>query len=258
MSRTGKVFLACALGAFIGALVALEVGFYLWWLGLLAGGFAGYLAYDFRRVIEAIPKAWAAATSWRPNWARVRLYPKLVLYLTILFSSIWPLLFLLPLKERAITVSLAFSIFQILVSLIYLSLIIGIIGAAVVVWDLKEDEEKRLSRLIRHCNFFTIYFWYIPRFTLVAIWWILRKIAWLVVHIPDGLRVIGRFVWALFRTIHSDERLLCGVDAAIGAGIGYLAGNALIGALAGGVIGVVNYELISKRLLNLVPIRNGG
>ncbi len=42
---------------------------------------------------------------------------------------------------------------------------------------------------------------------------------------------------------------------AIGASIGYFSGNALIGALAGGVFGVLNYEILSKRILHLVPVR---
>lgn len=63
MERThGKVFIASALGAFIGSLVALQLNAYLWWLGLIAGGLVGYLSYEFKAVLRAIPVAWHAAS----------------------------------------------------------------------------------------------------------------------------------------------------------------------------------------------------
>ncbi len=56
----------------------------------------------------------------------------------------------------------------------------------------------------------------------------------------------------LFFIIHSDERLLCLVDAATGAAIGgYYFGNAALGGLTGAIIGLVNYEIVSKRILKL-------
>ena len=69
----------------------------------------------------------------------------------------------------------------------------------------------------------------------------------------SGICVLGLFSKQVLVLIHSDVRLLCGTDAAIGAGIGYLAHNPLIGALAGGILGLANYELVSIRWLKLVP-----
>ena len=52
-----------------------------------------------------------------------------------------------------------------------------------------------------------------------------------------------------------DKRLkiffTCAVDAMIGAAVGFFAGSAIIGALVGGLFGVLNYEVVSKRLLHL-------
>ena len=66
---------------------------------------------------------------------------------------------------------------------------------------------------------------------------------------------IGLFVKTVFILIHSEERLLCMIDAVIGAGIGYSFESALIGALVGGIIGVLNFEILSKRILHLVPAK---
>ena len=51
-----RIFLACFFGAFIGTLIAEELG-YFWILGALSGGLVGYLTYNIREVISAIPKA---------------------------------------------------------------------------------------------------------------------------------------------------------------------------------------------------------
>ncbi|OGZ36037.1 MAG: hypothetical protein A2V60_01840 [Candidatus Portnoybacteria bacterium RIFCSPHIGHO2_01_FULL_39_19] len=68
-------------------------------------------------------------------------------------------------------------------------------------------------------------------------------------------KLMTKFIKTIFITIHSEIRLLCGVDAAIGTAIGYFAGNAIIGAIAGGLFGLLNYEVVSRRILRLVPVK---
>ncbi|MBU2263363.1 hypothetical protein KJ750_01765, partial [Patescibacteria group bacterium] len=67
MERTLKIFLSCALGAGIGALTALQLNQYFWWIGMLFGGFIGYLSYEIKQVLAAIPLAWQKASRWRPD-----------------------------------------------------------------------------------------------------------------------------------------------------------------------------------------------
>jgi hypothetical protein len=91
---------------------------------------------------------------------------------------------------------------------------------------------------------------------------------WLAQRTPHALKVSTAFIVAvcvelraftisflkqLFLLIHSEMRLLCLFDAALGSVIGYFAGNVLIGAIAGGVLGVLNFEILSRRILRLVP-----
>ena len=74
MSDTGKVFLACALGALVGSLIALQFGPHFWWVGAFAGGFVGYLVYDFPAVLVAIPKAYRDARGkdiTEADWAAI-------------------------------------------------------------------------------------------------------------------------------------------------------------------------------------------
>jgi len=76
-----------------------------------------------------------------------------------------------------------------------------------------------------------------------------------------GVILLAKFSWTLFKLIHSQERLICGVDSALGVlaayflfvngahSIGEICAIILSGGLLGAVLGVVNFELVSKRLL---------
>jgi hypothetical protein len=67
----------------------------------------------------------------------------------------------------------------------------------------------------------------------------------------------------VFRLIHSDKRVLCAVDAGLGASAGYFfllkpdmdllteMAFVLSCGLIGGALGFLNWELVSKRLLGL-------
>lgn len=83
------------------------------------------------------------------------------------------------------------------------------------------------------------------------LWTVPRFLFW------TGPRFLGRFLWHLFILVHCQERLICLIDASLGA---LILGNILdinqfparlIGAVAGGLFGVFNYEVISKRWLHL-------
>src|SRR5207248_955819 len=68
-------------------------------------------------------------------------------------------------------------------------------------------------------------------FSLKGIWWLIKKV-------PAAITLARRLTWTLFILVHSRRRTICFVDAGIGTLIGYFAGNALIGAVAGGFIGL--------------------
>jgi len=103
-----SIAFACALGAFVGALSALEIeshfayGKYLWIFGALLGGFVAYLAVDFRQFCtsiarsyrmsaDSITRACRTATVWRPN----KLYWKSVIALELGFGAVLASLVLL-------------------------------------------------------------------------------------------------------------------------------------------------------------------
>ncbi|MBU1179898.1 hypothetical protein KJ885_03065 [Patescibacteria group bacterium] len=244
-----KIFLACAIGAFVGTLIALEMNRYFWWLGLLAGGLTGYLSYEFKTVLSTVPKAWSRATSWRPGeffWQLVGA-SMVTLTVTITVELLVVLLHfskneLLPSYGDIVALQAAVSVLYVLcLPMTHISL------GATVYGKLRRERIEFYKKVALYGNpvavFLVTPFLY-AYFMVTGIWWLIK-------NIPAGICAIGRFVKHLFILIHSDARLLCGIDSAIGAAVGFFAGSALIGGLAGGVFGLINYEVVSKRLLHL-------
>jgi len=128
--------------------------------------------------------------------------------------------------------------------------LVGVIPAAIEMASITmpRDRSERLNDLeearkeLLLYNPIRVYGYLVPK----GIWWT-------AVRLPSGVKAAGRFVWLVFCEVHSDVRLLCGLDAAIGAACGYFAGSVLIGLISGGVMGLVNFEVVSKRVLKLVP-----
>ena len=65
--ETRKIAGACFIGGALCALVALALSPNFWWLGALAGLSGGYLGYEFRETLRAIPVAWQETTGKGAN-----------------------------------------------------------------------------------------------------------------------------------------------------------------------------------------------
>lgn len=73
------------------------------------------------------------------------------------------------------------------------------------------------------------------------------------------------FFWHLFKLIHSEKRVLCAIDGTLGGAVSYIwfasasmsfaeqAVLVVFGGLLGAAFGVANWEIVSKRILHLVP-----
>jgi hypothetical protein len=59
-----KIFIACLIGGILCTATAIACSPAFWWVGMLAGFAGGYLAFEFRKVLQAIPIAWERATSF--------------------------------------------------------------------------------------------------------------------------------------------------------------------------------------------------
>lgn len=262
--ESGKIFLACAIGAGIGSLVALEMIKPLWWIGLLVGGLVGYLSYEWRAVLQAIPAAYRAARGWK---APPRFFAGLGWgMLACLSTGFWAALFgeLLNMAQPPEQKMPQFGCEVIGIFIALLSFII--LGGFFTSMTLSEgypklsrDHEINGYRWVA-CKIFPpfVLFWYLPR----GVIWLGRRLPRAIVAFAYGCvglaRFLRRFGWELFLRVHSEKRLLCGVDAMLGAAVGYFAGSALIGALAGGCFGLVNYVFVTEHWLKrrgYLPVR---
>jgi hypothetical protein len=251
MSTGTKVFLSVAIGAFLGTLVGREMIPALTWVGTLVGGFVGYISYEFNKVLRAIPEAGRLATSWWPSkdWWKKCLRAALV-------SPFFVATCTLPLFLFARTLQVQEGGGSWTISLL-LATIVGAFMASLIsisIPEKGEDAAVKLRAVFITYNPVNLYLWIIPKGLVMTVWWLIS-------HIPAGVKALGHLVVVvvlffkhLAILIHSDVRLLCGVDAAIFATLGsFFPGNIILYALAGGLFGLANYEVVSKKWLKLVP-----
>lgn len=66
-------------------------------------------------------------------------------------------------------------------------------------------------------------------------------------------RFCPAFIARIFHFVHSNARLLFGIDVAIGVAVGHFTGNALLGGLAGGAWWLLDWHLVSIKLLGVKP-----
>ncbi len=264
------VFLSCSIGAGIGYLLALRFGVHLWLLGTLAGGILGYFVYDIKHVVAMIPEAWKQAKEkvgafkfaesvttlgkWIVGILGIFLFPVLsmVVFIGVLFGK----------YHSSLMVVLGFVL---MFAMPFFTMMIGL-TTSMIYFKIGEVNEKTKGDLDKFGLYRIVMYaqrgWWAFALTLLfqpvlASWLMLRGI---VLLIPPAykatvkaLRLSVAFVWNLIKLIHSDVRLLVGIDSIIGGIIGYSWHSLLIGMLAGGILGLVNYKLVSIKWLKLKP-----
>lgn len=259
-----RVFLACFIGAFIGTLIAIRSGIF-WWAGLLIGGLAGYLSYEFKAVVIAVKEAMRDIRRELPGAAKTIGFYFFAILMVFANGIIPTLLSLWNVKKVDEDFSYILFAASSLMLGIFISFLIFICLAFSSSLKGGESEEFEIEKKWGRGVVFFVFF------TPIGIYLILPflSLRWALKTTPKAIILLLRWIpkimsesiveeWQVikkvFITIHSEVRLLCGVDAMLGAFVGYLFWNPLLGALAGGMLGVANYYLISIKLLKLVPV----
>jgi hypothetical protein len=270
-SETRKVFIACAFGAGIGSFVALEISAMFCWAGFLLGGLVGYLSYEWREVLNAIPRAYRTTTNFRFPQYYLKTIFCCIGQIFVLMSWIPTIVSLLcihePWKVFLHDCILCFTITGLLVSLF------AVCGAIDVFIKFRKYPKNSVYEYKEELSSIKgVFYWAFPPMTIC--WHLPQGIIFLVKQLPaftvwffwgcvsvakEWGSFCAKFFWNLFLQIHSEMRILCGVDAMLGACVGYFAGSAIVGALAGGVFGVFNYLIVTElclKRLKLIPIKN--
>ena len=273
MSKTLKIGRASFIGGGALCLVALLVAPAFWWLGIIAGFAAGYLSYQFRDVLAAAAKAYAAAcekVDIQKDLATDFLaqphpfgYPAFVIvavaYIIVLGTAIQSATGFMEVALLAVILLIPAAVgFFLLFCFFVLPAVLGA-KAERKFWCTMGNlyELKKLTKAgfedttLTYRNAYRWMFkgwWVILSFVLWRMWWM-------------AICVIFLFIFELIRLIHSNERLLCAVDGTLGGLIALwlssqydLAASAstsvfivLCGGAIGAALGVANWEIISKR-----------
>lgn len=257
--RTLKIATACGLGGFIGTIIAISALPYLWWLGLIGGAFVGYLSYEWQEVKSSLKRARIKTISWKPDTEGWKLFAEVwfAWFITWISSitSVSILLFLPGLIQTNLM-----GIHQLYLKLPATIIVISSILSIFFCVPPRPYYRELIKNSVETLQY------YHP--IMVFIVWPYRGIRWCFKNSPAIIRFFGRvarksadFAIIFFRLIHSDLRLLCACDSAIGVAIGYFIFYPMVGtwapiggALAGALFGILNYEILSKRVLKLVSL----
>ena len=260
--RSLKIAVFCCLWGFTGTLVALQVHPYFWWVGMFAG-VGGYLTLEFGDVVYAVRLAWHRAMFWKPDkqwWNGLALsfvysfigFASLAFIVLAFIGGLSTVLDTIPMTDMVALSAILLG------SSLFMTLPLVIITFCSSKTNYEQNEALNFWRkFMTKINLFSICFKHAPRgiyFSVIYAPTVLKKAGsatW------DAFTLIKRFVWDVFRLIHSKERILVGVYISFGVAIGYLAlGNAIIGGLAAGALAYASREIISKRILKVILMRN--
>lgn len=248
-----KIAVACFVGGATCSAVALMVAPFFWWLGLIAGMAGGYISYEFREFMAAIPVAFHRArrasastgnTLWNDGkkWLS-RPHPFLLFATLVGFTTaalvLWPS-FQGSLETPAYSTFFTTSWFFML-SIIFVQIasvpvtLFAFIGARYgekCYWwpflfttgeDAPEVAEIEKEGLVRKpLTYGNVLRWMMKGvgLTLIFFGWTIWK--YLGIGVWKLLGFLVRFGWHLFKLVHSSKRVLCALDGTLGGAVTFL------------------------------------
>ncbi|HMJ85082.1 MAG TPA: hypothetical protein VK504_17995 [Vicinamibacterales bacterium] len=285
---TFHVVIAGMLGAFACSSIAIWAHYHIGF-GIVAGLIVGYLAYDFRSVLTAIPVAFAEFRADLASFRRWLYYSDPFLGPATLAFVLFSAYIVRPLFRSAFADMMNGShpyVLQVLmVVFIFMTFIMGSVLADVMTliagygasrWENvtfyfgKEadgamtkagwnDDGRELKVVPK--TYLSVFRWTLEGFASIAsglLWRIWPPIFGAVIKLI-ALLAVG--LWKLFLVVHRYERLLCAIDGTLGGVLSYrlfirpertFTQNALavlFGMVLGAGWGVLNYEILSKHVL---------
>lgn len=284
--ETRKIAWACFIGGALCAAVALIFSPAFLWLGVLAGVAGGYVSYEFRATLLAIPIAWRQTVGkgykiGKEVYLRLRdyvqvkhpfVYSAVVLALPVtvwLISQIYgetprDLLWILLMAPVAF-IDVVFLMTGFLFA--FASLGCRREGCyweygrydpiqSEEVWRRFEREWQKDGYSEKPLTYGNAWRWLAIGSGVVLVFLLWTWWTWL-------LRLGARFFWNLVRLISSKEREVCSICGTVGglisyfwfatsaASLGEMILLVIYGGLLGAVLGVVYWEVVSKRLLKV-------
>jgi hypothetical protein len=263
MNTEKRIVVACFMGAALGALIALQLNRYFWWLGILAGGAIGYICFRFKEAIQSICRVWKSLPDAEAVTAAVK---------TGLWNSA---------RLTGVVIGIACCAASMLIMMVggVMALLVG--SESSVKWEGPTEVAKNVGITGTYLGVGAIVICLAGIFLFICVlkssnkeaacWGIVGCLLMNPLILP--ITVFSVLAWAIvpcagkaalklsvlsfeilrrtFIMIHSEMRLLCMANALIGALAGFFWGKALLGGIVGAVCGLVNYKFISVRWLKL-------
>ena len=268
-----KVVFSCLTGSLIGMVIAIAIQGYFWWVGAIIGAVVSGVV----SVADQIPSAFRYAWKKAPE-----LYSHLKTFGKIVRAGLYEGGFAM------MTVLLAFVVSAgVLIAVISIFYWILVTGQQFSVFQLKNTPDFWggwcLATLASLCSGAVLYFrheYVHVRGTwigIIALSPLILPISVATVAVYGLYKIFislpritraswkfivatGRFTKSVFVFIHKDLMILCMTDTFLGVYVGYLArgqnalASVIIGGLLGALFGAINFEIVSKRWLKLVPV----
>lgn len=240
MKELARALMAIGAGVVLGAFVAVQLNFF-WWLGMPIGGVVAYLVCDWPGVVRAARHAWKYTVGiTKEDW-------KAIGWLAVASASLATtcmvatfLFLLLAVRGKLGHLPDIFSWLEMWLGawLFYVALMCLIDKLY------RRDEQEESRRIAELLNPFKIFLWWPIKVFVVVLCFLPTALA----AIGRFIKVIGRFIWRTLVMVHSEARLFCLVDAAIGVAVFHYTGNNLLAGLAiGEALGVIGHILILHR-----------
>jgi len=270
--ETKRIGFVCFVAAFIGTFLTLAaaVQFGLgWWLaplGALVFGTAAYLGYNWREVGRAFAYAWRQTVRWRP----VKGWRENLLYLTYCFwgpeasvLSAFAIILLGATVGTQKTVPSGATGAAFVIAVIAGADLFSFLLTAVMIMTVQlplhsERELAQAKRLMIRWNPIVA--------PCLLFYYLVRGVVWAASRVPVALwktaATFIRFLWQVFCYLHCEERRICFSGTAIGVLAGFTAGwqsgvvflGSVIGGAVGCLVGILEYELVARRWLKLLPV----
>lgn len=254
-----RIAAICFLGSVIGAAVGLEIKTISLLFGIvvgtLVGGITGWLIYEPKRTWQGLKYGWETARRmkrWEMNEQTKEGFRSLGRkgVISLIYSTFLTLNFIIFFIGTA-----AGNLFNFFMILVIALVITNAMGFAMVTAENEritaEERKKIVDFAKKYINPLMVYGYWIPK----GIWRIFSLMPKLMPKAICGfgilMMLLGLCLAYLIKNFilytHSDEHLVVLIDSGIGAGIGVVMGNPLIGGMVGAGAGFANFLLVTPR-----------
>jgi len=244
MKELARALLAIGAGVILGVFVAAQFNFF-WWLGMLAGGLTAYLVCDWPGVVRAAKHAWKFTLGIsKEDW---KTFGWLAIAASSAATTCTAAVFLLVLFAARFKLE---KVLMDIPSWLSMWALCGVLFIVLPFIDNVNSHANRLEKNIQVAKLFNPFkiFIYWPVLCLIWFFRLLTRIPWALVAIGRFVKVASRFIWRTLVMIHSEARLFCLVDAAIGVATFHFTGNnLLVGLIVGEALGVIGHLWLRHR-----------